>query len=132
MTQSKTQSGRQGGSDGVAANGLARANSTGNGASAENGVHDEAALQDEVTQEAAASVDETDRIDATEGTQDTVAVPLAEEVPGPDAVDIDPAETEEWLESLRYVLESKGPQRAHLSAGEVERDGVSGGRRTSV
>jgi pyruvate dehydrogenase E1 component len=112
MTQSKTQSSRQEGSDGVAANGSARANSMGNGASAENGVHDEAALQDEVTQEAAASVDETDRIDATEGTQDTVAVPLAEEVPGPDAVDIDPAETEEWLESLRYVLESKGPQRA--------------------
>src|SRR5881409_1276409 len=25
--------------------------------------------------------------------------------------DIDPAETAEWLESLDYVLESKGPQR---------------------
>src|SRR5437879_678834 len=25
--------------------------------------------------------------------------------------DIDPAETQEWLDSLRYVLESKGPER---------------------
>ena len=27
------------------------------------------------------------------------------------AHDVDPTETEEWLESLRYVLESKGPDR---------------------
>ena len=28
-----------------------------------------------------------------------------------DGGDIDPAETAEWLESLRYVLETKGPER---------------------
>jgi len=35
------------------------------------------------------------------------------DLPSPPAVakDPDPAETEEWLESLRYVLQSKGPER---------------------
>ncbi len=30
---------------------------------------------------------------------------------GPAAPDVDPAETSEWLESLEYVLQSKGPER---------------------
>jgi pyruvate dehydrogenase E1 component len=42
-------------------------------------------------------------------------VPVEEATASADAVappeDIDPAETQEWLESLRYVLESKGPER---------------------
>ena len=38
--------------------------------------------------------------------------------------DVDPAETEEWLESLDYVLESKGPERVQqlLTALEQARD----------
>jgi pyruvate dehydrogenase E1 component len=35
----------------------------------------------------------------------------AEIVKTQDGGDVDPAETAEWLESLRYVLETKGPQR---------------------
>ena len=30
----------------------------------------------------------------------------------PKGVDVDPGETKEWLESLQYVLESKGRERA--------------------
>jgi pyruvate dehydrogenase E1 component len=112
MSQSKTKSNSQG-NNGAAGNGSARANAgdghpSETGESGENGV----VAQDAVAENTADAVDETDRIDATDGTQDMVAAPVAEEVPPPDTVDADPAETEEWLESLRYVLESKGPQRA--------------------
>ncbi|HEV2972683.1 MAG TPA: pyruvate dehydrogenase (acetyl-transferring), homodimeric type [Pirellulales bacterium] len=40
------------------------------------------------------------------------AIP-AGEVPSAAIEDSDPAETQEWLESLRYVLESKGPERVN-------------------
>jgi pyruvate dehydrogenase E1 component len=32
----------------------------------------------------------------------------------PSSADVDPAETKEWLESLQYVLESKGRERAQF------------------
>ena len=112
MSQSKTQTGRQAGSNGVSGNGASGANSTSNGVSADNGAQIEEVLEEAVSAEADRSVDETDRFGAPEGGENVVAAPVAEEVPSPEAIDIDPAETEEWLESLRYVLESKGPQRA--------------------
>jgi pyruvate dehydrogenase E1 component len=34
------------------------------------------------------------------------------EISGPVSVDVDPIETAEWLDSLEYVLESRGPERA--------------------
>src|SRR5262245_17240379 len=78
-----------------------------NGIHEGNGVVADDALQDQVTEEqvaaeAAASVDESDFVAAPE-----VAAPSAGhrgEVPVVEQPDIDPAETEEWLESLRYVL----------------------------
>jgi len=103
-------------------------NAAGNGAHAQsedaagsNGVHQQNAvvaddpLQDQVTEqevadEAAASIDESDGVSAP-----LITAPFAErtgEAPVVEQPDIDPAETEEWLESLRYVLESKGPERA--------------------
>src|SRR6476660_7093888 len=112
MSQSKTQTGRQASSNGMSGNGTSGASSTSNGVSADNGAQSEEVLEEAVSAEADRSVDETDRFDAPEGGENLVAAPVAEEVPSPEAVDIDPAETEEWLESLRYVLESKGPQRA--------------------
>ena len=39
--------------------------------------------------------------------------PLVDPNP-PKGVDVDPAETREWLESLQYVLESKGRDRAQF------------------
>ena len=46
--------------------------------------------------------------DATLASSD--AVPSPEETPA--VRDVDPSETREWIESLEYVLESKGPERA--------------------
>jgi pyruvate dehydrogenase E1 component len=37
----------------------------------------------------------------------------------PDLVDGDPAETEEWLNSLDYVLKSKGPERVKYLLQEI-------------
>ena len=34
------------------------------------------------------------------------------ELSGPVSVDVDPIETAEWMDSLEYVLESRGPERA--------------------
>ncbi len=34
------------------------------------------------------------------------------EISGPVSVDVDPIETAEWMDSLEYVLESRGPERA--------------------
>ena len=34
--------------------------------------------------------------------------------------DIDPAETQEWLESLKYVIKSKGPERAKYLLSALE------------
>jgi pyruvate dehydrogenase E1 component len=52
-------------------------------------------------------------LDDPEADAATVADELTESHETPPAVpeDIDPAETQEWLDSLRYVLESKGPER---------------------
>jgi hypothetical protein len=50
--------------------------------------------------------------------------PVHSPIPG----DVDPSETAEWLESLDYVLESKGPERVQqlLSAleGSAHRNGI--------
>jgi pyruvate dehydrogenase E1 component len=37
---------------------------------------------------------------------------MSEERSRPESPDSDPQETAEWLDSLEYVLESKGPDRA--------------------
>ena len=46
--------------------------------------------------------------------------------------DVDPAETAEWLESLDYVLESKGPERVQQLLTALERSGASQRRRAAV
>ncbi|HTQ38071.1 MAG TPA: pyruvate dehydrogenase (acetyl-transferring), homodimeric type [Pirellulales bacterium] len=101
MAQGKTRSNS-------AAHGVA-----GNGA-AENGAADQGTddLLDEVTQDAANSVDET------EGEVARPTEEVASESPDTNqpssTVDSDPPETVEWLDSLRYVLESKGPERVNF------------------
>jgi pyruvate dehydrogenase E1 component len=92
---------------------------SGNGAKPSGGgVNAEDALLDEVSQEATASIDETEGTaslpEATDALASSEAVPASAESPAPasETVDADPAETQEWIESLRYVLESKGSQRA--------------------
>ena len=63
-------------------------------------------------------------------------VPVEEATVSADAVappeDIDPAETQEWLESFRYVLESKGPERVSYLLVRARRKGPSLGRRVAV
>ena len=64
-------------------------------------------------------VEEADVLQAATGAEietaegEIVADEMAASPDAPPAVveDTDPAETQEWLESLRYVLESKGPER---------------------
>src|SRR6266404_3670842 len=51
---------------------------------------------------------EAESADAAAVAEELTASP---ETPPPVPEDIDPAETQEWLDSLRYVLESKGPER---------------------
>ncbi|MCC7083467.1 MAG: pyruvate dehydrogenase (acetyl-transferring), homodimeric type [Pirellulales bacterium] len=60
------------------------------------------------------TIDETEGFVVPEGTESEVAQPeLTGELATTYSVeDADPEETEEWLESLRYVVQSKGPERA--------------------
>ena len=48
-------------------------------------------------------------VDAEDGKHDDTAV--SPDAPPAVVEDTDPAETQDWLESLRYVLETKGPER---------------------
>ncbi len=48
-----------------------------------------------------------------------VETPVAGEIPAL-PLDADPEETEEWLESLKYVIESKGPERAAFLLKQLE------------
>ncbi|MGD9635512.1 MAG: pyruvate dehydrogenase (acetyl-transferring), homodimeric type, partial [Pirellulales bacterium] len=41
--------------------------------------------------------------------------------------DVDPAETNEWLESLDYVLESKGPERVQQLLAALEEAAIRNG-----
>ena len=45
---------------------------------------------------------------------------IAKADPAPQGPDIDPTETEEWIESLQYVLESKGPERVRYLLNTLE------------
>ena len=51
----------------------------------------------------------------------------ADTIPSPIPNDIDPAETAEWLESLDYVLESKGPERVKELLAALEATAVRNG-----
>jgi pyruvate dehydrogenase E1 component len=122
MAQGKTRSESVKGAGLSAGNGTAHTDS--NGAGPNSGINEEDALLDNVSHEAGDSVDETDGFDVPEMTEPAESQ-LAEDVANAQdetaasnsqsaaTQDADPAETEEWLESLRYVLESKGPQRAN-------------------
>src|SRR5262245_24796573 len=77
--------------------------------SASNGGKPEDSLLDAVTRAAESSADECEGFVAPDRAEESVPEPSHQQAPPP--VDIDPAEAEEWLESLRYVLESKGPER---------------------
>ena len=39
--------------------------------------------------------------------------------------DVDPLETQEWLDALQAVLEEEGPERASLSFGKDDRQSTS-------
>ena len=58
-------------------------------------------------------------VEETSESPESVEQPLTGEVPAPPA-DTDPAETQEWLESLAYVLESQGPERAAFLLKQLE------------
>src|SRR3954469_8789326 len=83
----------------------------------DNGVTPDDALIDEAAEAADGAIDETDGFDAPEVIERTAIpdgpVPTTSE-------DVDPAETEEWLESLRYVLESKGPERVNFLLAKLD------------
>ena len=104
--------------------------STGGGSSRANGAGDDPLGP--VEADAEANVDESEGIAADDGgyggsddgviasengaeTEDAADEAPSDETAGmasaAGTADEDPAETEEWLESLRYVLESKGPER---------------------
>ncbi len=134
MAQGKTRSNSNdrtaGGDNGKAKNGAAQ-----NGVSHSAGADAEEALLDEVSADASDVVDETEGSQLPPDAADAAfESPSTEETAAPaaESVDADPAETEEWLESLRYVLESKGPQRVNYLLGQAERNSPSGWRRTAV
>jgi pyruvate dehydrogenase E1 component len=62
-----------------------------------------------------AHIPDPDAALSDEQVEPSEVMPVDEATTSADAVappeDVDPAETQEWLESLRYVLESKGPER---------------------
>ncbi len=60
-------------------------------------------------------MDESEGVSAPDEVMES---PVEEQAASP--VDIDPAETDEWLESLRYVLESKGPQRVNYLLAKLD------------
>jgi pyruvate dehydrogenase E1 component len=47
--------------------------------------------------------------------------------PAPSVVDVDPSETREWLESLQYVLDSKGRERAQFLLSVLQNKAVQEG-----
>src|SRR5215831_9530337 len=118
MAQGKTKANSANRSAESNGNGQSRAKAGTNGATQNDGVNVEDALLDEVSEDAANDVDETEGVSSLpdEGQEGaTQSEAEAETSTGATASadqDIDPAETQEWIESLRYVLESKGSQRA--------------------
>ena len=64
-------------------------------------------IEDVVSSE---SVDEAG-VETSDGENITADATVVPDVPPAAVEDTDPAETQEWLESLHYVLESKGPER---------------------
>jgi pyruvate dehydrogenase E1 component len=86
-----------------------------------NGVAADAPSQ-EATFEEVAAAEEAGAVDESDGF--VVPDEVIEAEPGNAAksapVDSDPAETEEWLESLRYVLENKGPDRVNYLLAKLD------------
>ncbi|HZZ28295.1 MAG TPA: pyruvate dehydrogenase (acetyl-transferring), homodimeric type [Pirellulales bacterium] len=99
-----------------------------NGASSgETGLQAEEKWLDDSAQEASSSVDETEGSIAEESLAEAPAE-LQGEPPSVSAeVDSDVAETQEWLESLRYVLESKGPERVSFLLAKLNEVAHQGG-----
>ncbi len=92
-------------------------NGSGNGKHSDSDGAPESASFEEVSAAedagATASVDESEGVSAPD---EVIESPVEEQA----SVDIDPAETDEWLESLRYVLESKGPQRVNYLLAKLD------------
>src|SRR5436305_1839293 len=101
VQQRKPRDGSNGAYEEQAAPPESPAEVAGDGSAATNG-HGEDQFGGEETVEVADQERPVDEVSTAPG-----AAPI--EVQSP--VDIDPDETAEWLESLRYVLESKGPDR---------------------
>src|SRR6185369_5129868 len=66
------------------------------------------------------AIDETEGVTVPDIDVDAAERDLAERYNLPTVEDVDPAETEEWLESLRYVLESKGPERVNFLLAKLD------------
>ncbi len=94
-------------------------NGSGNGKHSDSDGAPESASFEEVSAAedagATASMDESEGVSAPDEVMES---PVEEQAAAP--VDIDPAETDEWLESLRYVLESKGPQRVNYLLAKLD------------
>ena len=95
-----------GSGNGTAANGELARNGSGNGVTGE-------VTLEQVSDAADNSVEETEGMIPVETSAEAPAELAGETAIVDPSLDADPAETEEWLESLRYVLESKGPQRVN-------------------
>src|SRR5690349_2269243 len=75
----------------------------------------EASFEEVAAAEEAGAVEESDGFDVP----DQVVEAEPTQAASPPA-DIDPAETEEWLESLRYVLETKGAERVNYLLAKLD------------
>ncbi|HZZ71857.1 MAG TPA: pyruvate dehydrogenase (acetyl-transferring), homodimeric type [Pirellulales bacterium] len=87
-----------------------------NGTHYANGGSPDSAAEGAVAAEGAAPAEDGTGASEDAATADTAS---AGDVPPP-AVDADPSETQEWLDSLEYVLESKGPERAAYLLKQLE------------
>src|SRR6185369_4405300 len=89
-----------------------------------NGVaHDETMVETEAAEEGANpddSIDESEGVTVPDIDVDAAERDLAERYHLPTVEDVDPAETDEWLESVRYVLESKGPERVNFLLAKLD------------
>jgi pyruvate dehydrogenase E1 component len=129
MAQGKTepesgQQHRHAGGNGATQHKLAQngASQSGNGAASDESV------MDQVSQAAADGIDESEGFQVPQGVENVEASgPMAGEQPTAGVIDTDPAETEEWLESLRYVLESKGPERVSYLLAKLDETAYQAG-----
>jgi pyruvate dehydrogenase E1 component len=99
----------------------------GNGVTTDDAMVETEAVE-EVSENPDASIDESEGNTVPEIDVDAAERDLAERYHLPTVEDVDPAETDEWLESLRYVLASKGPERVNFLLAKLDemahREGV--------